>query len=101
MIATGTALNGCGGDDGQRYYSFRDGRGMPAVLGPESYVRDWLAYIHMQPADADCFVAKIKASRHRQNPVPQSANVPPERADQFARDCGVDFTGLYTISHGD
>ena len=66
----------------------------------ETQLRDWLAYVHMDSADADCLVAEVNASRYRRA-NPTSFSVPPEEANEFARDCGIDLTELYAVSHGD
>ena len=105
VVVVGTALIGCIGSDGARYYALGDG--LPTLMfgegtaePAETQLCDWLAYVHMDSADADCLVAKVKASRYwRANPT--SFSVPPEEANEFARDCGIDLTELYTVSHGD
>ena len=42
-------------------------------------MREWLSYIHMDPADADCFVNRVRASSYWQTDPP-SLELPPAEA---------------------
>jgi hypothetical protein len=66
----------------------------------EDMMREWLSYIHMDPADADCFVNEVRASSYWQTDPP-SLELPPAEGDRLADECEIDLTTLYTISNGD
>ena len=50
----------------------------------------------MGPSDVECFRGKIEASPYWVAPW---YVVPSDKADEFARACDIDYTGLWTYEH--
>ena len=102
VVAAGVSLNACGNHGADE---FGDDWRMPTLIPSstatqtESYIRTWLAYIHMHPTDADCFIDMIEAAPYWKTEPPSA--VPPQVADEFAEACGIDYTELYTVSYVD
>lgn len=102
LALAGTALSGCN-DGGQRTKvnfvgNFSLALPYDTADSMESWIRDYLAYIHMEADEADCLVTAIKKSSYWKTDPP-SLHLPADESMQFARDCEIDVTKLYTITH--
>ena len=62
----------------------------------ESMIRGSFEGPHMEPADIDCVVSKVKTSPWWQTDRPE-LSIPDERVTEFAHECGV-VSELYVLA---